>query len=156
MTSEFLKFAAALFAIMNPFGNVAIFLSVTGDREASERRTIALATSTAVLVTLLVAAVLGQQILGLFGISVGSFRIAGGFIILILALALVAGVIIQSRWALLLPVASGACVAVAIAATGHGLTDTPIPCLVVVSTLVMVGGQGLRSRGRGNLVGRVN
>jgi hypothetical protein len=77
-------------------------------------------------------------------------------IILILALALVAGVMIQSRWALLLPVASGACVAVAIAATGHGLTDTPILFLVVVSTLVMVGGQGLRSRGRGNLVGRVD
>ena len=77
-------------------------------------------------------------------------------IILILALALVAGVMIQSRWALLLPVASGACVAVAIAATGHGLSDTPILFLVVVSTLVMVGGQGLRSRGRGNLVGRVD
>jgi hypothetical protein len=69
-------------------------------------------------------------------------------IILILVVALAAGVTIQSRWALLLPVAFGACVAVAIDATGHGLSDTPIPFLVVVSTLVMLGGQGLRSRGR--------
>ena len=67
-------------------------------------------------------------------------------IILILAIALAAGVIIQSRWALLLPLAFGACVAVAVAATGHAIGDTPIPFLVVVSTLVMVGGQGLRSR----------
>jgi hypothetical protein len=67
-------------------------------------------------------------------------------IILILAVALVAGVIIQSRWALLLPLGLGASVAFAMAATGHGLGDTPIPFLVVVSTLVMVGGQGLRSR----------
>lgn len=67
-------------------------------------------------------------------------------IILILAIALVAGVIIQSRWALLLPLGIGVCVAFAIAATGHALGDTPIPFLVVVSTLVMVGGQGLRSR----------
>jgi len=73
-------------------------------------------------------------------------------IILILAVALVAGVTIQSRWALLGPVAFGACVAVVIAATGHSLRDTPIPFLVVVSTLVMVGGQGLRSRGRAHVL----
>ena len=88
MTSEFLKFAAALFAIMNPFGNVAIFLSVTADRDAGERRKIAMMTAAAVLITLLVAAVLGQQILALFGISMGSFRIAGGLIILLLALSM--------------------------------------------------------------------
>jgi hypothetical protein len=67
-------------------------------------------------------------------------------IILILAIALVAGVIVQSRWALLLPLGLGVGAAFAIAATGHALGDTPIPFLVVVSTLVMVGGQGLRSR----------
>jgi hypothetical protein len=67
-------------------------------------------------------------------------------IILILTIALVAGVIIQSRWALLLPLGLGVGVAIAIAATGHALGDTPIPFLVVVSTLVMLGGQGLRSR----------
>jgi hypothetical protein len=73
-------------------------------------------------------------------------------IILILAVALAAGVIIQSRWALLFPLALGAGVAGAIAVTGHGLSDTPIPFLVVVSTLVMVGGQGLRSRGRAHVL----
>jgi multiple antibiotic resistance protein len=88
MSSEFLKFAAALFAIMNPFGNIAIFLSVTADRDDAERQKIAVMTAVAVLITLLVAAVLGQQILALFGISVGSFRIAGGLIILILALSM--------------------------------------------------------------------
>ena len=67
-------------------------------------------------------------------------------IILILAVALVIGVLFQSRWALLLPLGVGACVALAIAATGQGLGDTPIPFLVVVCTLVMVGGQGMRSR----------
>ena len=72
-------------------------------------------------------------------------------IILILAAALVVGMTIQNRWALLLPLGTGACVAAALAATGHGLSDTPIPFLVVVGTLVMVGGQGLRpqkDRGR--------
>ena len=35
-------------------------------------------TTAAVLVTLLVTALIGQEILALFGISIGSFRIAGG------------------------------------------------------------------------------
>jgi hypothetical protein len=67
-------------------------------------------------------------------------------IILVLLVALVGGVSIRSRWALLLPVGIGAGVAAAIVATGHGLGDTPIPFLVIVCTLVMVGGQGLRSQ----------
>jgi hypothetical protein len=67
-------------------------------------------------------------------------------IILVLAVALGAGVVIRSRWALLLPLALGVSVALAIAATGRSLGDTPIPFLVVVSTFMMVGGQGLRSR----------
>jgi hypothetical protein len=65
-------------------------------------------------------------------------------VILTLAVAMVAGMLIRRRWALLLPLAIGTCAALAIAATGHSLGDTPIPFLVVVCTLVMVGGQGLR------------
>jgi multiple antibiotic resistance protein len=87
-SDEFLRFAAALFAIMNPFGNIAIFLSITADRSNLERRKIATMTAAAVLITLLVVAVLGEEILALFGISVGSFQVAGGIIILILALSM--------------------------------------------------------------------
>ena len=67
-------------------------------------------------------------------------------IILMLTVALLLGLLVRSRWALLLPLGIGAGAAVAIAASGHGLGDTPIPFLVVVCTLVMVGGQGLRPR----------
>ena len=73
-------------------------------------------------------------------------------IILILAVALATGMIIQNRWALLLPLACGTCLALAIVATGHSIRDTPIPFLVVVSTLVMIGGQGLRSRRRAQIL----
>jgi len=73
-------------------------------------------------------------------------------IILILTLALAAGVLIRSRWALLFPLAFGAAVAFALAAAGHAVDDTPIPFLVIVSTLVMIGGQGVRSRGPAKVV----
>ena len=88
MSSEFVKFAAALFAILNPFGNSAIFLSVTADRGSAERQNIALLTATAVLITLVVAAVIGADLLALFGISIGSFRVAGGVIVLLIALSM--------------------------------------------------------------------
>ena len=67
-------------------------------------------------------------------------------IILVLGLALAAGVLVRSRWGLLLPLGIGACAALTIVLRGGGLRDTPIPFLVVVCTLVMVGGQGLRPR----------
>jgi hypothetical protein len=67
-------------------------------------------------------------------------------IILVLALALVAGLLISNRWALLLPLGTGVIAALAVVARGGGLGDTPIPFLVVVCTLVMIGGQGLRPR----------
>jgi multiple antibiotic resistance protein len=88
MSSEFVKFAAALFAILNPFGNTAIFLSVTADRSSAERQRIALMAAAAVLVTLLAAAAVGEEILALFGISIGAFRVAGGVIVLLIGLSM--------------------------------------------------------------------
>jgi uncharacterized membrane protein YadS len=67
-------------------------------------------------------------------------------IILVLLVALAAGVLFTNRWALLLPLGVGVCAALAIVATGHGLGDTPIAFLVAVCTLVMLGGQSLRPR----------
>jgi multiple antibiotic resistance protein len=87
-SAHFLKFVAALFAILNPFGNMAIFLSVTADRSSAERRRIAITTSVAVLIVLLVSALIGQEILHFFGISIGAFRLAGGLIILLIALSM--------------------------------------------------------------------
>ena len=88
MSSEFVRFAAALFAILNLFGNTAIFLSITAERSSAERHRIALLTTAAVLITLLVAAAIGDQILALFGISIGSFRLAGGVIVLLIGLSM--------------------------------------------------------------------
>lgn len=88
MSSEFVKFAAALFAILNPFGNTAIFLSVTAQRTRADQQRIAVTTVAAGLITLLVAALIGQDLLTLFGISIGSFRIAGGLIVLLIALSM--------------------------------------------------------------------
>ena len=91
LSTEFLRFGAALFAIMNPFGAIPIFLSLTADNTPAERRRIGGVTALAVLVALLVTALVGHQILGFFGVSIGAFRAAGGLIILLLALSMLHG-----------------------------------------------------------------
>ena len=80
----------ALFAIMNPFGAIPLFLALTPP-EAAVRRRIAVQTGIATLVTLVVAYFLGDLILALFRINMDAFRIAGALIIAAAGWAMVFG-----------------------------------------------------------------
>lgn len=82
------KLFAALFAIMNPLTNLPIFLSLTDGRAAKERRAIALTGAVTTFVVLTVALLAGDVILRFFGITVDDFRISGGLLILLIALAM--------------------------------------------------------------------
>lgn len=86
--SELAKFFAALFAIMNPVGNMPIFLSVTDGKSPAERSRIALVAAVAVAAILIVCVLFGATILAAFGISVAGLRTAGGLIILSIAYSL--------------------------------------------------------------------
>jgi len=76
----------ALFIVVDPFGNIPIFMSLTEKMpKEKERKTY----NTAVLVgvvLLLIFAFTGQEIFTLFGISLSSFEIAGGILLLIIAI----------------------------------------------------------------------
>ena len=87
----FLKLFAALFAIMNPIANLPVFLSLTSDREPAFQRTVAITVIIGLLVGSLVVALTGNLILDVFGISLDAFRLAGGFLILLIALKLLSG-----------------------------------------------------------------
>lgn len=70
-----------LFAVMNPLGNVPIFLSLTegytpGDQRKTARKAIFIA-----FLIILIFLVLGHVIFQLFGITVNAFRVAGGILI---------------------------------------------------------------------------
>lgn len=86
--TELVKVFAALFAIMNPIGNMPIFLSVTDGRLPAERSRIALVAAVAVAIILTVCVLFGKEILAAFGISVAGLRTAGGLIILSIAYSL--------------------------------------------------------------------
>jgi MarC family membrane protein len=84
----FLKFLAALLALLNPLYAIPIFLSLTQGYTPAERNRTALIASTTVAVAGVIATMLGEEVLSVFGIDIPSFRIAGGIIILGIALSM--------------------------------------------------------------------
>jgi len=88
MTSEaaLFSFAATLFSMMNPIGNIGVFAGLTSDRSAAESRKIAWSCAFAVVVTLLIVAWAGPELLTFFGVTVDSLRAAGGLIVLLIGL----------------------------------------------------------------------
>lgn len=83
--------AVTLIVIMDPIGNVPIFLGVTRrlDRRARNRAAL-VATATAFgLIT--VFALVGQQVLDYLGVSVAALQGSGGLLLLLVALELLTG-----------------------------------------------------------------
>ncbi|MEP3046680.1 MAG: MarC family protein [Roseibium sp.] len=87
----FLKLFAALFAIMNPIANLPVFLSLTADRGAGFERKTAFTLLISLSLGAVVIGVTGDDILKVFGISLDAFRLAGGFLILLIALKMLSG-----------------------------------------------------------------
>jgi len=84
----------SLFIIVDPIGNIPIFISLTENMSKEKRRkTFQTATVTGVILLLLFALV-GQQIFILFGISMQSFMIAGGILLLLISVK----ILITGSW----------------------------------------------------------
>ena len=85
-TLNIVKAALVLFIVVDPFGNIPIFMSLTEKITKDQRRKVF---NTAILVgiiLLLVFAFAGQQILSIFGVSLYSFEVAGGILLLIISI----------------------------------------------------------------------
>jgi len=81
----------ALFPIVNPFGAVPLFFSLTSDFPPAERKTTALKTALYVIAILVVFLFFGRFVLIFFGISLPVLKIAGGLIVANTAWAMVTG-----------------------------------------------------------------
>ena len=89
--SPIIHFAAALFAVMNPLGNLPLYISATSGERSKVQRYVAVFLAIFIAVMLLVFFWSGDSILHFFGISLASFRIAGGIILLLNGIGMVAG-----------------------------------------------------------------
>ena len=75
------NFFIALFALIDPIGNVPLFAAATNGARGRESRLIAFYVSLFVLVFLTFFYFTGLALLEFFGISLAAFRIAGGIIL---------------------------------------------------------------------------
>ena len=89
--AELTKAFGAYFAIMNPFVNLPIFLSLTVGFTVAQQCTLALKVTifSAIMCAIIIFA--GQQIIGFFGITVDQFRIAGGVVLAHIAWSMLNG-----------------------------------------------------------------
>ncbi len=85
---EYLKIFIAVVVIVNPIGAIPFFVTIAGSQTLQERRRTALMSALAVGVVLCSASVLGDSLLSFFGISIPSFRVGGGILLLLLAVSM--------------------------------------------------------------------
>lgn len=86
--ADLFKLTIALLAIVDPVASIPMFLSLTEGYTTAERRRIARVVAITVFCVLAVAALIGTQVLRFFGISIPSFLIAGGILLLLMAIAM--------------------------------------------------------------------
>ncbi|MDD5675079.1 MAG: MarC family protein, partial [Chitinivibrionales bacterium] len=86
--SEYLNIFVTLLAIVDPIGAVPIFIGLTGYQSSANQRRTILITSLAVFLILAGSAVFGERLLRIFGISVASFRVAGGILLLMVGISM--------------------------------------------------------------------
>jgi MarC family membrane protein len=89
--SELTNFMITTFALLNPLGVLPIFIGLTARENRGVQRLVALFVSLTVLALLLVFLFVGESILQFLGISMDAFRIAGGILLLLMGLKIVAG-----------------------------------------------------------------
>ncbi len=85
---EYLKFFIALLAIVNPVGIMPVFINLTVNQDAPTRKRNGSMAAFSMGIILLVVLFSGEAILRFFGVSVGSFRVGGGILILLMAISM--------------------------------------------------------------------
>lgn len=95
MLLAFTQVFFAIFGVMDPVGNVPMFLTLTGKMDEKTRQSLALRAIMRAGVILVVFVFFGNFLLNAFHISIESFRIAGGIILTLLGLQILFGISLE-------------------------------------------------------------
>ena len=87
----YIKFFIGLFALVNPVGIIPVFISMTSYQTAPARNKTNMTANLSVAISLWTSLVRGNGILQAFGISIDSFRIAGGILVVTIAMSMISG-----------------------------------------------------------------
>ncbi|TAN42429.1 MAG: NAAT family transporter [Nitrospirae bacterium] len=95
--TAYVKIFTTLLAIVNPLGAIPIFISMTGSMASGDRKRVINTASMTVVVILTVAALLGKPLLDFFGISIASFKVGGGILLLLMAISMMQAKYAQTK-----------------------------------------------------------
>lgn len=87
----FIHALVGVFVIVNPFGNIPIFISLTSKLTPIERRNAIIKSVVIAAAILLVFALIGQTVFALLNVTLPSLRIAGGMLLLAIAFDMLMG-----------------------------------------------------------------
>ena len=85
------NFAAAITAILNPLGNLLLFIALTAREPRAVRRALATLLAATIFGFLLMFLLIGRILLEFFGVSLAAFQIAGGILLLLIGIGMVQG-----------------------------------------------------------------
>lgn len=91
MDFEIIKIMLALVVLVNPFSALPMFLQMTRNIPDTERKKIASTASITILMTVVFFTFFGKILLQFLGISIGSFRVAGGILVFLIAINMMNG-----------------------------------------------------------------
>ncbi len=80
------KAIIVLFIVVDPFGNLPIFMSLTEKMPIDQKRKVFNTATLVGFILLLAFAFAGQELFSIFGISIFSFEVAGGILLLIISI----------------------------------------------------------------------
>lgn len=86
---EYIKVFLGVLAIMGPFSALPIFVNLTSKKSRAEKNQLAKHASFYALIIALCSVWLGNAILDFFNISIAAFRVAGGILLLTLAINMI-------------------------------------------------------------------
>lgn len=86
--AETVKFFVAMIIMMNPLGSLSIFLQLTKRYSLLHQRKAAIVCGLTITLIMVLTIWAGNQILDLLGITIASFRFAGGIILLLTGLSM--------------------------------------------------------------------
>jgi multiple antibiotic resistance protein len=94
--TDYIKIFIALLAVVDPLAAMPIIVSITTRDKAAELKAIARTVVLSVTIVLLLALYVGHQALILFGISINSFRVSGGILLMLMSLSMLQGKISET------------------------------------------------------------
>ncbi len=89
--TEYTKIFISLFAILDPIGIIPIIILFTAGMTNAQRNHTGRLASLTVFLILLTALLIGEPLLAFFGISINSFRLAGGILLMVMAFKMLNG-----------------------------------------------------------------